>query len=114
MIIETPWRLDGTGVVYGTGTFSSKWTMELEEEEERREGRETRRRSVLVSIPENPLALPSEMRHTEKERERERSDGGESTFRKRMKSVKKDDRVIFFFFLNEYLIYTVDGYPAVR
>lgn len=81
---------------------------------ERGEGRETRRRSVLVSIPENPLALPSEMRHTEKERERERSDGGESTFRKRMKSVKKDDRVIFFFFLNEYLIYTVDGYPAVR
>lgn len=62
------------------------------------EGRGTRRRSVLVSIPENPLALPSEMRHTEKERERERSDGGESTFRKRMKSVKKDDRVIFFFF----------------
>lgn len=69
MIIETPWRLDGTGVVYGTGTFSSKWTMELEGEE-KEEGRGTR--SVLVSIPENPLALPSEMRHTEKEKERER------------------------------------------
>lgn len=68
MIIETPWRLDGTGVVHGTGTFSSK--MEDGEDGTAHGGGAFVDRSLLF-IPENPLALPSEMRRKEGERERE-------------------------------------------